>query len=66
MSPRQCHSSMEGNNGTTVYINPAYVVTLRPDPVDLDRISVVKLEDGESIRVLGVHREVADKLAQPP
>jgi hypothetical protein len=57
---------MEGNNGTTVYINPTYVVTLRPDPVDLDRISVVKLEDGESIRVLGVHREVADKLAQPP
>jgi hypothetical protein len=57
---------MEGNNGTTVYINPAYVVTQRPDPVDLDRISVVKLEDGETIRVLGVHREVADKLAQPP
>jgi hypothetical protein len=57
---------MEGNNGTTVYINPAYVVTLRPDPVDLDRISVVKLEHGETVRVLGVHREVADKLAQPP
>jgi hypothetical protein len=57
---------MEGNNGTTVYINPAYVVTLRPDPVALDRISVVTLEDGETIRVLGEHREVADKLARQP
>jgi hypothetical protein len=57
---------MDGNTATPVYINPAYVVTQRPDPVDRDRISVVKLEDGETIRVLGVHREVADKLAQPP
>jgi hypothetical protein len=57
---------MDGNNGTAVYINPAYVVTLRPDPVALDQISVVKLEDGESIRVLGEHREVADKLARQP
>ena len=57
---------MDGNNGTAVYINPAYVVTLRPDPVDLDRISVVKLEHGETIRVLGEHREVADKLARQP
>ena len=57
---------MDGNTGTAVYINPAYVVTLRPDPVDLDRISVVKLEDGETIRVLGEHREVPDKLARQP
>ena len=49
-----------------MYINPAYVVTLRPDPVALDRISVVTLEDGETIRVLGEHREVADKLARQP
>ena len=56
----------DGDTGTAVYINPAYVVTLRPDPVDLDRISVVKLEDGETIRVLGEHREVADKLARQP
>jgi hypothetical protein len=38
---------MDGNTGTAVYINPDYIVTLRPDPVDLDRISVVKLEDRE-------------------
>ncbi len=49
-----------------VYINPAYVVTLRPDPVNLDQIGVVKLEDGETLRVLGEHREVADKVARRP
>ena len=52
--------------GTAVYINPAYVVTLRPDPADLDRVSIIKLEDGETIRVHGEHREVADKLARTP
>jgi hypothetical protein len=52
--------------GTAVYINPAYVVTLRPDPADPDRASVVKLQDGETIQVLGEHREVADKLARTP
>jgi hypothetical protein len=56
----------DGNTATAVYINPDYVVTLRPDPVDLDRISAVKLEDGQTIRVLGKHREVADKLARQP
>jgi hypothetical protein len=50
--------------GTPVYINPAYVVTLRPDPGDLDRVSIVKLRDGETIRVLGEHREVAEKFAR--
>ena len=30
---------------TTVYINPSYVVTLRPDPVDPDHISLVRLRD---------------------
>jgi len=50
--------------GTTVYINPAYVVTLRPDPVDPTRVTLVKLRDGEAVRVLGDHQEVADKLAR--
>ena len=52
---------MNGNHGTAVCINPTYVVTLRTDPVDLDRISVIKLEDRETIRVLVKQREVADK-----
>jgi hypothetical protein len=51
-------------SGTDVYINPAYVVTVRPDPADVDRVSIVRLRDGESLRVLGDHREVAEKLAR--
>jgi len=50
--------------GTSVYINPDYVVTLRPDPANLDRVTIVKLRDGETIRVHGEHREVADKLSR--
>jgi hypothetical protein len=50
--------------GTPVYLNPAYVVSLRPDPADPTRVSLVKLRDGESIRVLGDHQTVADKLAR--
>ena len=52
--------------GTTVYINPEYVVTLRPDPVEPERSSVVKLRDGETFRVQGTHVEVAAKLARAP
>jgi hypothetical protein len=50
--------------GTPVYVNPTYVVTLRPDPVDPDHVSIIRLQDGESIRLKGDHREVADKLAR--
>jgi len=49
--------------GTAVYINPTYVVALRPDPAEPTRVSIVKLRDGETIRVHGEHQEVADKLA---
>ena len=49
---------------TTVYINPAYVMTVRPDPADPDHRSIVRLEDGESIRVNEDHRKTFDKLAQ--
>jgi hypothetical protein len=52
--------------GTPVYINPDYVVTLRPDPADPTHITMVKLKDGESIRVHGDHQEVADRLARNP
>ena len=55
---------MDSVAGTAVYINPAYVVTLRPDPAEPDHVSIVKVRDGESIRVRGDHREVADKLAR--
>ena len=55
---------MDSVAGTPVYINPAYVVTLRPDPADPDHISIVKIRDGESIRVRGSDTEVADKLAR--
>ena len=50
--------------GTTVYINPEYVVTLRPDPAEPERISIVELRDGETFRVQGTHVEVAAKLAR--
>ena len=55
---------MDSVTGTPVYINPAYVVTLRPDPADPDHISVIKIRDGESVRVRGSDKEVADKLAR--
>jgi hypothetical protein len=47
---------------TAVYINPRYVTTLRPDPVDPLHVTIVRMEDGETIRVRGEHTEVADKL----
>ena len=50
--------------GTAAYINPTYVVSLRPDPADPDHVSIVRLRDGESIRVKGDHREVASTLAR--
>jgi hypothetical protein len=52
--------------GTTVYINPEYVVTLRPDADQPERASVVKLRDGETFRVQGTHVEVAAKLGRTP
>ena len=55
---------MDSVTGTPVYINPAYVVTVRPDPADPDHISIIKIRDGESVRVRGSDKEVADKLAR--
>ena len=56
----------DSDAGTTVYINPEYVVTLRPDPADPERNSIVKLRDGETFRVQGTHVEVAARLARTP
>jgi hypothetical protein len=50
--------------GTSVYINPAYVVTFRPDPDDPLHVTIVKLNDGETIRVQAAHNEVAEKMSQ--
>src|SRR5437588_6201144 len=50
--------------GTPVYVNPAYVVSLRPDPARPTRVTLVKLRDGEALRVVGEHTEVADKLTR--
>jgi hypothetical protein len=50
--------------GTPVYINPAYVMSIRPDPADPDDVSIIRLRDGESIRVKGDHAETAAKLTR--
>jgi hypothetical protein len=50
--------------GAPVYVNPDYVVSVRPDPADPDHISVAKVRDGESIKLQGAHDEVAQKLAR--
>ncbi|WP_441287594.1 hypothetical protein ACSRUE_36425 [Sorangium sp. KYC3313] len=55
---------MDRATGTAVYINPAYVMTVRPDPTDPDHLSDVKLRDGESVEVMGDHRQVAEKLTR--
>jgi hypothetical protein len=49
--------------GTSVYLNPTYVVATRPDPAEPDHITIVKLKDGEAIRVRGDQEEVAEKLS---
>lgn len=55
---------MDSVTGTAVYINPTYVLSMRPDPADPQKVTMVKLQDGESIRVYGEHQEVAEKLAR--
>jgi hypothetical protein len=53
---------IDAATGTAVYINPRHVVSMRPDAEDPLGVTVVKLEDGETLRLRGDHREVADKL----
>ena len=55
---------MDAMTDSMVYVNPAYVMTVRPDPADPDHRSIVILEDGESIRVNEDHRKTFDKLAR--
>jgi len=49
--------------GAPVWINPVYVLSLRPDPADVERVTLVKL--GESLRVRGDHAEVTRRLVEP-
>lgn len=51
--------------GSAVYVNPDYVLSLRPDPVDPLNVSIVKLSDGETLRIRGEHSTVADRLRRP-
>jgi uncharacterized protein YlzI (FlbEa/FlbD family) len=55
---------MDTAAGTAVYINPVYVVTLRPDPANPDHVSILTLQNGESIWVKGDYQEVADKIVR--
>lgn len=56
----------DGVAGTAVYINPKYVVSMRPEPTDPLHVSTIKLNDGETIQVRGEHTELADKLERSP
>jgi hypothetical protein len=51
--------------GTPVYLNPSFVMTLRPDPMDPEHVSLVKLRDGELMRIQGSLDGVAEKLSEP-
>jgi len=48
--------------GAAVYINPEYVMSIRPHPADPDNASIVKIRDGETIEVKYSHTEVVRKL----
>lgn len=54
----------EAASGVPVYVNPAFVVSLRPDPVDPEHTSAVKLSDGEALRIRGGHDDVAARLSR--
>jgi hypothetical protein len=54
----------EAASGVPVYINPTFVVSLRPDPSDPDQTTVVRLSDGETLRLRGGHDEVAGRLSR--
>ena len=54
----------EATSGLPIYINPSFVVSLRPDPADPERTTVVRLSDGETLRLRGGHDEVAPRLTR--
>ena len=56
---------VDATTGASVYVNPDYVVMLRPDPAEPDAVSVMKISDGETVRVRGGHNDVASRLTRP-
>ena len=54
----------EAASGVPIYINPAFVVSVRPDPADPERTTVVRLSDGEMLRLRGGHDDVAARLSR--
>jgi hypothetical protein len=54
----------EATSGVALYINPAFVITVRPDPADPERTSVVKLSDGETLRLRGGPDDIASRLGR--
>ena len=55
---------VEATSGVAIYINPVFVISLRPDPADPERTSIIKLSDGESLRIRGGHDDVAAQLSR--
>jgi hypothetical protein len=51
-------------SGVPIYINPSFVVSLRPDPADPERMTTVRLSDGETLRLRGGHDDVAGRLTR--
>lgn len=47
---------------TPVYVNPEYVVSIKPDPENPDTVARIKLRDGEELAVRGDPEVVARKL----
>jgi hypothetical protein len=54
----------EATSGVPIYINPSFVVSLRPDPADPEHTTVVRLSDRETLRLRGGHDEVAPRLSR--
>ena len=54
----------EAVSGVPVYINPSFVVSLRPDPAEPEHTTVVRLSDGETLRLRGGHGDVAARLSR--
>jgi hypothetical protein len=52
----------EATSGVAIYINPVYVISLRPDPADPEQTSIVKLSDGETLSIRGRHSDIAERL----
>jgi hypothetical protein len=54
----------EASSGAAIYINPTFVISLRPDPGEPEHRSIVKLSDGETLHIRGDHHEIAARLSR--